>query len=482
MLSAGESIMKYKNIALIALSAALLLSGCNTDKAVTTTDTSAVTEEVTTTEATTTAAPVTTVISETVSEKPPKLPEEKPFEVQELEISHVEPAPDVGSETNRYVIADEKAYYMLNKGPEALHSDYFMIFAEHIGLYDEIKTDFADYLDKNRLMTEKIAELPEVLTYLGLFGTEPYDDGKWHFFGEKWLMQLHDGVFSELFMYDERGTKLREITELLRKEYEQFPHLSIIAVTETSNDAESFNDLTLELIDMDSEEMEGVKQYLSKNGADISLCSFNKLWEKQNEIPVYSFREYDKHYIALNGGVYLQATVPGMNEQETIRCIRVQCGDALADEAEKRGLGTITAERENIGYYGYNSLFDIVPVRDPDTRCVMLDDNVLLATSDSEYALYTYDKEMTAFRDTITTLRRYHMIHDIRYDFHIEALEFDYNSDSDSCFVTIIAPKEQWENIRDFVERDGKHIGIKPDLLKYSEKLTKDYIDGIHRR
>ena len=74
------------------------------------------------------------------------------------------------------------------------------------------------------------------------------------------------------------------------------------------------------------------------------------------------------------------------------------------------------------------------------------------------------------------------MIHDIRYDFHIEALEFDYNSDSDSCFVTIIAPKELWEDIRDFVERDGKHIGIKPDLLKYSEKLTKDYIDGIHRR
>ena len=84
---------------------------------------------------------------------------------------------------------------------------------------------------------------------LGLFGTEPYDDGKWHFFGEKWLIQLHDGGFSELFMYDELGTKLREITELLRKEYEQFPHLSVIAVTETSNDAESFNDLTLELID-----------------------------------------------------------------------------------------------------------------------------------------------------------------------------------------------------------------------------------------
>ncbi len=287
--------MKQKNIPLFALSVALLLSGCNMDKAVTTAvNTSAVTEEVTTSVTTTTTAV-------TAAEKKSKIPEEKLFEVQELEISHVEPAPEVGSETNRFVIADEKAYYMLNKGPEALHSDYFMNFAEHIGLYDEIKTDFADYLDENRLMTEKIAELPEVLTYLGLFGTEPYDDGKWYHVGEKWLIQLHDGGFTELFMYDEHGTKFREMTELLRKEYEQFPHLSVIAVIETSNDAESFNDLTLELIDMDSEETEGVKQYLSENGADISLCSFNELWEKQNEIPVYSFREYDKHYIALNG-------------------------------------------------------------------------------------------------------------------------------------------------------------------------------------
>ena len=40
--------MKHKNIALITLSATLLLSGCNTDKAVTTIeDTAAVTEEVT---------------------------------------------------------------------------------------------------------------------------------------------------------------------------------------------------------------------------------------------------------------------------------------------------------------------------------------------------------------------------------------------------------------------------------------------------
>ena len=70
--------MRPKIIALFALSAALLLSGCNTDKAVTTTsDTSAVTEEVTTattTEVTTTTtiAPVTTAVSVTESLSAPE--------------------------------------------------------------------------------------------------------------------------------------------------------------------------------------------------------------------------------------------------------------------------------------------------------------------------------------------------------------------------------------------------------------------------
>ena len=62
--------MKYRKISLIALSAALLLSGCNTDKAVTTTsDTAAVTEEVTMTEAMTTAA-ATTTSTTTTTEAP----------------------------------------------------------------------------------------------------------------------------------------------------------------------------------------------------------------------------------------------------------------------------------------------------------------------------------------------------------------------------------------------------------------------------
>ena len=77
--------MRPKIIAISALSAALLLSGCDTDKAVTTTaaDTEAVTEEVTTTEATTTAASTTTTSATTTitttktttAPKEPELPE-----------------------------------------------------------------------------------------------------------------------------------------------------------------------------------------------------------------------------------------------------------------------------------------------------------------------------------------------------------------------------------------------------------------------
>ena len=66
--------MRHKRIALFALSAALLLSGCNTDKAVTTTaGTSTVTEEVTTTttaEVTTTTAAATTTSTTTTTEAP----------------------------------------------------------------------------------------------------------------------------------------------------------------------------------------------------------------------------------------------------------------------------------------------------------------------------------------------------------------------------------------------------------------------------
>ncbi|MBR1833164.1 MAG: hypothetical protein IJ784_12160 [Ruminiclostridium sp.] len=59
--------MKYRKISLIALSAALLLSGCNTDKPAAT---SAVTEEVTTTEATTTTTTATTTTSATTTAAP----------------------------------------------------------------------------------------------------------------------------------------------------------------------------------------------------------------------------------------------------------------------------------------------------------------------------------------------------------------------------------------------------------------------------
>ena len=64
--------MKQKNIPLFALSAALLLSACNTDKAATTTsDTSAVTEEVTTTTETVAVTPAeeTTTVSVTTGDR-----------------------------------------------------------------------------------------------------------------------------------------------------------------------------------------------------------------------------------------------------------------------------------------------------------------------------------------------------------------------------------------------------------------------------
>ena len=61
--------MKHKAKPILALSAALLLSGCNTDKAVTTTsDATAVTEEVTTTaDVTTTAATTTAEVTTTAA-------------------------------------------------------------------------------------------------------------------------------------------------------------------------------------------------------------------------------------------------------------------------------------------------------------------------------------------------------------------------------------------------------------------------------
>ena len=469
-----------------AVAAVLIISGCSADVPA---ETSTVTEEVTSyessaTDAVVTAATTDVVTAETamtaeVTDEPEMLAEEKPFEVQELEIVHVEPAPDVGSETNIYLIANEKAYSMLVRGPEVLHSDHFLNWADN---REGLKDAFADYTDGIRLITEKVRELPAVTTtYDGLFGTGP-DDGserglEWYLLGDEWLIELDKDDYMNLYRYDEKCTGLRSITELLRQEYERFPHLTVVAVTEsTSSDG---NELSLAIIDTSGEETETVREYLTENGADISLCSFNELWEKQEEIPVYSLTDYNKHHIALTSGVYLQASVPRMDENETLRCIRVQCGDALADEAEERGLAALVGERENIGIYGYLSLFDIVPVREPfGERAVMLDDNVLLCASGSrEYTLYTYDNDASEFRRNVTALRRYHEIHDVRFDFCIEALEFGYDEG-----ITVIAPQEQWENIRRFAETTGKNIGINADLLDYSEKLTKDHIDGVHRR
>ncbi|MBP3857332.1 MAG: hypothetical protein IK990_17140 [Ruminiclostridium sp.] len=487
--------MKQKNIPLFALSAALLLSGCNADKPA---ETSVITGEVTTTTtaavmitaASTTTASVTTTLTTTTTAATtaaadPIIKEETTFAVHELEIRHVEDAPDVGSEANWYIIADEKAYCEIDRAPEALHAIDFMRFAEHSDHYDKIKTDFADYIDGIKLVTEKVRELPRVMsTYQGLFGKEPYDGSKykleWYRLGDEWLIEFNNDDFMNLYMYDEKSTELRRIAELLRQDIERFPHLSVVAVTESSNvsvsDYSVVNELSLAIIDTDAEETESVREYLTETGADISLCSFNELWEKQKEISVYSLTDYDRHYIALTSGVYLQASVPGTNESEAVRCIREMCGDELADEAEKRGLAIIAAERKNIGIYGYLSLFDIVPVREPfgETRAVMLNDNVLLCAVGKEYTLYTYDKEMTAFRETVTALRRHHEIHDTRMDFCIEALELDDDN------ITVIAPEDQWENIRKFAKEQWDIIN--KDLIEYSEKFTKDYSDVVHRR
>ena len=487
--------MRYRKLLAAVMSAVMVLSGCNADtSADKLTETSAVTEEVatviTTTEVTTTdenTTSSTTTTAATTAATDPIIKEETTFAVHELEIRHVEDAPDVGSEANMYRIADEKAYCMLDRSPEALNAIDFMRFAEHSGLYDKIKTDFADYIDGIKLVTEKIRELPRIAsTYNGLFGTEPDDGSKyrleWYCLGDEWLIELHNDDFMNLYIYDRKGTELCKIAELLRQENERFPHLSVIAVTESTNVSESdydvINELSFAIIDTDAAETESVREYLTKNGADISLCSFNELWEKQKEIPVYSLTDYNKHHIALTNGVYLQASVPGMDESEAIRWIRVQCGDELADYAEKRGLAAIAAERENIGTYGYLSLFDIVPVRYPfgETRAVMLNDSVLLCASESgTYTLYTYDKKMTAFRDTVTALRRCHEIHDTRMDFCIEALELDDDK------ITVIAPESQWESVRKFAKEQWDIIN--KDLIDdYSEKLTKEYINEVHRR
>ena len=95
--------MKHKTKPILALSAALLLSGCNTDKAVTTTsDTTAVTEEVTTTEATTTAASTTTTSTTTAAPEPEKTYGIIPKEAEGVFEITAEPMLDVKAIEEKY--------------------------------------------------------------------------------------------------------------------------------------------------------------------------------------------------------------------------------------------------------------------------------------------------------------------------------------------------------------------------------------------
>ncbi len=153
--------MRHKRIALFALSVALLLCSCNTDKAVTTAaNTSAVTEEVTTTTTAATTASTTTEMAEIKLKAPSRKPK-MTFGVRNEFINNDAPTGIVRSPFDYEYAADGEGYLNICSAP----ADTFIRelrrdenFADAVGLIDK-------YADGDALVLSEISGLPQTVIY-----------------------------------------------------------------------------------------------------------------------------------------------------------------------------------------------------------------------------------------------------------------------------------------------------------------------------
>ena len=511
--------MRHKNIALFALSAALLLSGCNMDKAATTTaDATAVTEEVTTavttevttttkattTTAATTAATTTTAttnaVSETVSDIPTEFPEEKTFEVQEMLISQLERGPDVGSFSDDYRVVNDKAFERHWVAQDLFTADEFMDRLKQMTspfwkkYVPELEKDLAGYLDDGKLDLDKLRKLPKVSS-VQIFDRKRtpgrwYDSYDEYVIDGKWMISV-DSVTGDILisLYDDEYTALRRVLELLWSMEEitgYMSEMSLVALTEITFPYEYKQ--TLEII-AEADELEKIKAYLTSNEADLSDCELLTPDEMRAKwLPVTYYKHYDGKYTpisferlrAFDSGVYMIDDYKGVISSD-IALIRV--GELCGGEEREKLADAMTEHGIKQGVYEtvepYADMFDPVKLPTEHGNCYRINENFIIEETFSqkyEYKLWVFDKQHTDLRRAVLLYRENPDLQGSIWEYKIKSIEYvveGYDANEapmpDGYTLRIVADEKYWEDIKNYAG-SGEHIPVSKDCFFLAEE------------
>ena len=276
--------MRHKRIALSTLSAALLLSGCNTDKAVTTTaDMAAVTEEVTTTTTAATTASTTTEPAEIKLKAPSRKPK-MTFGVRNEFINNDAPTGIVRSPFDYEYAADGEGYLNICSAP----ADTFIRelrrdenFADAVGLIEK-------YADGDALVLSEINGLPQTVIY-HIFEDKPI--GHCCRLDDEHLIYILDPQNVTLFKKTVCETAERQAIEMLWANYDALKPMSVTAVYDVGLDEEQTN-ATVRIcpyylkLSASAEAIDAIKKYLKDN--DIyDYFEYEEVPEKWEQPTVY---------------------------------------------------------------------------------------------------------------------------------------------------------------------------------------------------
>ncbi len=268
-------------------------SGTEREKDITT---ASETEKVTTTTtvASTTTAEVTTT---TTTSTEIDTEAEKRFKVQEVLVSQLERSIEVDTFSFEYKAADGEAYKNSYHGIEVLLPDNIYAAAEIFNdikkLYEASKNELSEYFDENGLILEKVQKLPRIDMY-DIYSYEPNDRIEAYRFSKNWLISVDDGSV-EFYEKNEQYTIFRNVLELLWKAQNEFPDISITALTEITVPYEIKQTL---IIVCSSDDITPIGKYLTENGADLTGCLLLTPDEIQAKYDMY---RHDKDVIYMYG-------------------------------------------------------------------------------------------------------------------------------------------------------------------------------------
>ena len=524
--------MKHKSIALFALSAALLLSACNTDKAVTTTsDATAITEEVTTVaaEATTTAATTTTdsvtavsskaatdettaVTDITTTEQHDPVSEEndvEPFRVQFLDIMDVPPEPYSGNDLWLYLTAGGRAYKQCYTGGETITAKNFI--SEMTGIlknrvyFDELKNALEPLCTEGALDLEKLGKLPQTETFPIFENKELYlqthePDTGYLLEGKILILTrpYFDDIGIDIYIYDAGNSVYAGIVDTLWENNSKFPYIDVIARTDLKRDtSQEYNytnaEFVLEIVGSENE-LAAVRSVLAESGADISGCRFLTQDEIRAEwLPVERLEGsahgkwteyYGCLYCSFDDRAYrsVRSNV-AFDDKEFLEWADTVCDDDTMEKLKSivdgrstdSGLPKIAiyepTDPVKLSFRSYEDNSNLF-----GEKCYRISENAIASvTRDATgrimgYNGYIYDERMDKICEYVRTFRMFPEINTVEYQYKVKALEILFPA-SGEPYLNVITDKDSVSGIERFL-RYGEPIS-KLDIIQFSEQPTE---------